>query len=70
MTTAKQIQTTVANEINAQHRLAVQHAGSAIEHAKRAGELLTQVKAGLPHGTFLAWVATHVDVSQIGRAHV
>ena len=57
------IHTSVADEINVQHRLAVQHAGSAIEHAKRAGELLTQVKADLPHGTFMAWVATHVDVS-------
>ena len=57
------VHTSVADEINVQHRLAVQHADSAIEHAKRAGELLTQVKAGLPHGTFLAWVATHVDVS-------
>ena len=57
------LQTAVADEINVQHRLAVQHAGSAVEHARRAGELLTQVKAGMPHGTFLAWVSTHVEVS-------
>lgn len=57
------IQASVVTEINEQHQLAVQHAGRAIEHAKRAGELLTQVKASLPHGAFLAWMAAHVDVS-------
>ena len=57
------LQISVAAEINEQHRLAVNHAGSAIEHAKRAGELLTQVKADLPHGAFLAWVEAHVEVS-------
>ena len=57
------IKAAVITAINEQHRLAVQHAGSAIDHAKRAGELLTQVKEGLPHGAFLAWVSTHVEVS-------
>ena len=57
------IKATMISEINEQHRLAVRHASSAIEHAKRAGELLTQVKAVLPHGEFLAWVETHVEIS-------
>lgn len=57
------LQASVAAEINEQHRLAVHHAGNAIEHAKRAGELLTRVKAALPHGAFLAWVEAHVEVS-------
>lgn len=52
-----------AAEINVEHAKAVTHAGQAVEHAKRAGELLLHVKASLPHGKFLPWVAEHLSVS-------
>ena len=45
-----------AAEINREHNLAVGFAAKAVEHARRAGELLLQVKASLPHGAFLPWV--------------
>ncbi len=53
----------LAADIEHEHGLAVNHAQTAIKHAKRAGELLLQVKAGLPHGTFLPWVAANLTIS-------
>lgn len=52
-----------AATINEQHRLAMAHARDAVEHARRAGELLLQIKAELPHGTFLAWLQANVEVT-------
>lgn len=57
------IATTAAAEINRLHELAGQHAAQAVEHAKRAGALLLQVKAQLPHGEFLPWVRANVNVT-------
>lgn len=54
----------VADEINRLHALATDHAGKAIDYAKQAGRLLLDVKAGLPHGAFLPWLADNVAVSE------
>jgi hypothetical protein len=61
--TAVATMTTAAN-INAAHLLAQKHAGEAIAHARTAGALLLQVKAELPHGGFLPWLAAHCEVSE------
>ena len=52
-----------ASEFAEQHHLAQTHAGEAIEHARRAGEILLRVKAELSHGQFLPWLATNVSVT-------
>lgn len=53
----------IADEINREHSLAMNHADRAIDHAKRAGALLLQVKNSLPHGEFLPWLAANITVS-------
>jgi len=53
----------LASEINQAHANAVRHAGTAIDFAKHAGELLLQVKAELKHGEFIPWLAANCDVS-------
>lgn len=55
--------TTTASEINREHAMAIAHAGQALDHAKRAGELLLAAKAQLPHGQFSEWVLSNVTVS-------
>ena len=54
----------LAAEIAVEHEAAQRYAGKAIEHAKRAGELLEQVKERLPHGEFLPWIDNNLDVSR------
>ena len=54
----------LATEIRVEHAAAQQHAERAIEHAKRAGQLLMQVKAELPHGEFLPWIDANLEVSR------
>ena len=56
--------TSIAAEINSEHSLAMSHADIAIDHAKRVGGLLLQVKNSLPHGDFLPWVAANITVSE------
>ena len=56
--------TDLAVEIRKEHAAAIQHADKAVEHAKRAGELLLQAKGELPHGGFLPWIDEHLDVSR------
>jgi hypothetical protein len=51
--------TTLAQQINAEHEAVCRAAYSALEHAKRGGELLCDVKASLPHGRWLPWLAEH-----------
>jgi len=58
--------TSVVAEIEQHHALAQQHAtaakgsaATAVEHARRAGRLLLQVKAELPRGEFLGWLAAN-----------
>ena len=43
-------------ELNREHELAQQARDSAVEHAIRAGELLLEQKARLPHGDFQPWI--------------
>jgi hypothetical protein len=50
---------TLAAEITAAHLAAIGAARTAIEHARRCGELLTQAKAAVPHGQWLPWLAEH-----------
>ena len=57
-------QAALVAEINAEHAEAVKHADKAIEHAKRAGALLLEVKATLEHGAFLPWVDANLNVSR------
>jgi DUF3102 family protein len=47
---------TLADEVNREHLAAFGKAREALEHARRAGELLLQAKAALKHGGWLAWV--------------
>jgi hypothetical protein len=54
---------TIIDQINVHHKNAMKQAKDAVESAKAAGELLLQVKATLPHGTWTDWLKTHVDVS-------
>ena len=56
--------TDLAVQIRKEHAAAIQHADKAIEHAKRAGELLLEVKGQLPHGGFLPWLDEHLNVSR------
>lgn len=50
---------TLATEIMQAHEAACRAAQSALEHARRAGELLIQAKAAVPHGAWLPWLAEH-----------
>lgn len=45
-----------AESVNEEHRLAKAGAENAVQHAIRCGQLLQQVKAGLAHGEFQAWI--------------
>lgn len=55
---------TQAAEIDRHHRLAMEHADSAIQHACEAGRLLLEVKTQLMHGEWRAWLAKNVSVSE------
>src|SRR5262245_60005382 len=46
----------LARQINAAHADARAATRTSLEYAKRAGKLLLQAKARLPHGKFLEWV--------------
>ena len=54
---------TTVNDINEAHRLARQHAESAVQYAIRCGELLAAKKAELPHGEFGKWVEANCEFS-------
>lgn len=55
--------TSAATEINAEHALALHHADAAIEHARRIGLLLIEVKSTLAHGEFTPWLTANVAFS-------
>jgi len=57
----KHARTLLAAQINAEHESAFGKAREALEHARRAGELLLQVKAEVGHGGFQVWIAEHCD---------
>jgi Protein of unknown function (DUF3102) len=52
----KQDSNALAAEINAEHEAAFGKAREAIEHARRAGELLLEAKAAVGHGKWLPWL--------------
>jgi hypothetical protein len=55
----------LARRINKAHAAATQAAHRALEHARRAGELLIQAKAHVPHGEWLPWLETNCpDVAE------
>lgn len=60
--------TTIAAAINEEHALAEQYASMAIHRARRAGELLNQAKAQVPHGQWLPWLAAHCPKISTRRA--
>ncbi len=60
---AKAIQQSVADEINAEHEAAFGKAREALEHARRAGELLLLAKAELEHGAWLPWLGANCKFS-------
>lgn len=53
----------IAAEIERHHLLAARHADAAIDHARKAGELLIKVKASLQHGAWLDWLSNNCTVS-------
>lgn len=63
--------TSLASEINAEHELASGAMRKALDHARRAGELLEEVKAQLPHGAFGPWLSEHFHGSdRTARAYM
>lgn len=52
--------TTIAQEINAEHAAAHAEARSALERARRCGELLTEAKAKVEHGQWLPWIEANL----------
>ena len=51
----------LAQAINAEHRQAHAEAQSALEKARRCGELLLQAKSAVPHGQWLPWIEEHLE---------
>ncbi len=49
----------LASDICAEHAAVGDAAQSALHHARRAGELLTEAKEALAHGAWLPWLAEH-----------
>ena len=48
--------TALAEKINAEHAIAEEHARTAVQHAIRCGELLTEAKTQVAHGQWLPWL--------------
>jgi len=53
----------IAKQINELDALAKSHANEAIDYARKAGDLLLQIKNSLPHGQFTPWLLENVSVS-------
>jgi Protein of unknown function (DUF3102) len=54
----------LAAQINAEHEAAFGKAREALEHARRAGELLLQAKGAVGHGKWLPWLKTNCKFSE------
>jgi hypothetical protein len=54
----------LGSRINEEHRLAVQHAGNAIEHALACGRMLLEAKAKVGHGKWTQWLQDNVAFSE------
>src|SRR5947208_15001187 len=57
-------QPTAVEEINRLHRDLEALAMQSLEHAIRIGDLLTQIKAQLPHGRWIPWLNSNVKFSE------
>jgi len=53
----------LAEQINREHQAVCDAVSSSFAHAVRAGELLLEAKANVPHGAWLPWLADHFDGS-------
>lgn len=49
----------LAEAINSEHDAVCRSVRAGIEHARRAGDLLIQAKAGIDHGAWLPWLSAH-----------
>jgi hypothetical protein len=56
--------TTLGDRVNAEHRACEEAVGAALGHAINAGELLTEAKAGVAHGSWGAWLAENFEGSE------
>lgn len=54
----------LAQRINAEHQAATNKAREAIDHARRAGELLLEAKAACKHGEWLSWLKSNCSVGE------
>lgn len=54
----------LAQDIRREHEAASTAFTSAVEHAMRCGELLTQAKDDVPHGQWLGWLAANFPASE------
>ena len=54
----------LAADINGEHAAAFGKAREALQHARRAGELLIEAKVGLSHGEWLPWLRDHCEFSE------
>lgn len=54
----------LAEQINREHNLCERAYDTALAHAYRAGELLTQAKGQVGHGGWLPWLEQHFDGAQ------
>ena len=53
----------LGTEINDTHAAAMLHAGKAMNHALRCGDLLIKAKATVPHGGWLPWLRQNIVFS-------
>lgn len=56
--------TTLADKVNAEHRACEEAVGAALRHAITAGELLTEAKASVSHGSWGSWLAENFEGSE------
>jgi hypothetical protein len=57
--TGLQLLGNLADKINQEHAACERAARDVIKHAIRAGDLLTEAKAAVPHGQWLPWLREH-----------
>ena len=51
----------ISAEINTEHEIVVNACKSAVEHARKAGELLIKAKYMVNHGEWLGWMRGKVE---------
>jgi hypothetical protein len=62
--------TDLGARINEAHRLAMEHAGRAIEHVIVCGKMLLEAKAKLPHGKWLPWLRNNVTFGDAAQGYM